>query len=105
MLIFRDEDQYREEELYDTFDVVLQKPADRGLGLSIVGKRNDVGVFISDVVAGGVAAKHGRLLQGDQILSVDGQDMRSASQEEAVNTLKVTQHQHTVLHSPNTHCT
>lgn len=51
MLVFRDEDQYREEELYDTFQVILNKPNDRGLGLSIVGKRNDVGVFISDVVS------------------------------------------------------
>lgn len=51
MLVFRDEDQYREEELYDKFQVTLNKPSDRGLGLSIVGKRNDVGVFISDVVS------------------------------------------------------
>ena len=51
MLIFRDEDQYKEEDLYDTFTVSLHKPSNRGLGLSIVGKRNDVGVFISDVVS------------------------------------------------------
>lgn len=50
MLIFRDEDQYKEEDLYDTFTVTLNKPNNKGLGLSIVGKRNDVGVFISDVV-------------------------------------------------------
>lgn len=91
MLIFRDEDQYRDEEMYDTFEVVLEKPSDRGLGLSIVGKRNDVGVFISDVVIGGVAQRDGRLQQGDQILSVNETDMRALSQEEAVNVLKVRQ--------------
>lgn len=51
MLVFRDEEQYKEEDLYDTFTVVLNKPSNKGLGLSIVGKRNDVGVFVSDVVS------------------------------------------------------
>jgi len=51
MVVFRDEDQYQEEDLYDTITVVLNKPPNKGLGLSIVGKRNDVGVFISDVVS------------------------------------------------------
>jgi len=50
MIVFRDAEQYKEEDLYDKFTVVLNKPSNRGLGLSIVGKRNDVGVFISDVV-------------------------------------------------------
>jgi len=40
-------------------------------------------------VRGGIAEKDGSLRQGDQILSVDNHDMRSVSQEEAVNILKV----------------
>ena len=51
MLVLRDEEQYKEEDLYDTFTVVLHKPPNKGLGLSIVGKRNDVGVYVSDVVS------------------------------------------------------
>ena len=38
---------------------------------------------------GGVADSEGRLMQGDQILSVNGEDMRDVSQEHAAAVLKV----------------
>lgn len=50
---------------------------------------NGTGVFISDVVKGGAADLDGRLMQGDQILSVNGEDMRQASQETVAAILKV----------------
>uniref|UniRef100_A0A8C7CXN9 PDZ domain-containing protein n=1 Tax=Oncorhynchus kisutch TaxID=8019 RepID=A0A8C7CXN9_ONCKI len=50
--------------------------------------RNGTGVFISDVVKGGVAELDGRLMQGDQIISVNGDDMRSALQETVAAILK-----------------
>ncbi|KAL1023163.1 hypothetical protein UPYG_G00037170 [Umbra pygmaea] len=86
--VLRDEAQYRDEENLDVFPVELQKKAGRGLGLSIVGKRNGTGVFISDVVKGGAAELDGRLMQGDQILSVNGEDMRQSSQETVAALLK-----------------
>ncbi|XP_039538056.1 inaD-like protein isoform X1 [Pimephales promelas] len=88
LTVLRDEAQYRDEENLDLFQVELQKRTGRGLGLSIVGKRNGKGVFISDVVKGGAADLDGRLMQGDQILSVDGEDMRQASQETVAAILK-----------------
>ncbi|XP_038858067.1 inaD-like protein isoform X2 [Salvelinus namaycush] len=88
LTVLRDEAQYRDEENLDVFSVELQKKAGRGLGLSIVGKRNGTGVFISDVVKGGAAELDGRLMQGDQILSVDSDDMRQASQETVAAILK-----------------
>ncbi|XP_062869408.1 inaD-like protein isoform X2 [Trichomycterus rosablanca] len=88
LTVLRDEAQYRDEENLDVFTVELQKKSGRGLGLSIVGKRNGTGVFISDVVKGGAADVDGRLMQGDQILSVDGEDMRRASQETVAAVLK-----------------
>ncbi|KAI5626529.1 inaD-like protein isoform X2 [Silurus asotus] len=88
LTVLRDEAQYRDEENLDIFSVELQKKSGRGLGLSIVGKRNGTGVFISDVVKGGAADVDGRLMQGDQILSVDGEDMRRASQETVAAVLK-----------------
>ncbi|XP_078575731.1 multiple PDZ domain protein-like [Branchiostoma floridae x Branchiostoma japonicum] len=91
LIVFRDENQYKEEDLYDVFSVELEKRIGKGLGLSIVGRRNDVGVFISDVVKGGVAEQDGRLMQGDQILSVNGEDMRSATQDNAAAVLKTAQ--------------
>ena len=51
--------------------------------------RNDKGVFVSDVVKGGVAEADGRLQPGDQILSVNGEDLRNATQEIAAGVLKV----------------
>ncbi|KAG5850925.1 hypothetical protein ANANG_G00087540 [Anguilla anguilla] len=88
LTVLRDESQYRDEENLDVFRVELQKKAGRGLGLSIVGKRNGTGVFISDVVKGGAADLDGRLMQGDQILCVNGEDMREASQETVAAVLK-----------------
>ena len=51
MLVFRDDSQVKDDEMYDVFTVDLMKKPGKGLGLSIVGRRNDVGVYISDVVS------------------------------------------------------
>ncbi|XP_051803442.1 inaD-like protein [Acanthochromis polyacanthus] len=88
LMVLRDEAQYRDEENLDVFKVELQKRSGRGLGLSIVGKRSGSGVFISDVVRGGAAELDGRLMQGDQILSVNGDDTRHSSQEAVAAILK-----------------
>ncbi|XP_045403835.1 inaD-like protein isoform X3 [Lemur catta] len=92
LVVYRDEAHYRDEENLEMFPVDLQKKAGRGLGLSIVGKRNGSGVFISDIVKGGAADLDGRLIQGDQILSVNGEDVRAASQETVATILKGSQH-------------
>ncbi|XP_053475099.1 multiple PDZ domain protein isoform X6 [Ictalurus furcatus] len=88
LTVFRDEAQYKEEELWDVLSVELQKKPGQGLGLSIVGRRNDTGVFVSDIVKGGIVESDGRLLQGDQILSVNGEDVRTATQESVAALLK-----------------
>ena len=51
MVVFRDETMLKDEQLYDIFNVELMKKPGKGLGLSIVGRRNDTGVFISDIVS------------------------------------------------------
>ncbi|XP_068091038.1 multiple PDZ domain protein isoform X3 [Hyperolius riggenbachi] len=86
--VYRDEAQYKEEDMYDILNVELQKKPGKGLGLSIVGKRNDTGVFVSDIVKGGIVEIDGRLMQGDQILSVNGEDVRNATQEAVAALLK-----------------
>ncbi|KAL6466625.1 hypothetical protein MHYP_G00244290 [Metynnis hypsauchen] len=88
LTVFRDEGQYKEEELWDVLTVELQKKPGQSLGLSIVGRRNDTGVFVSDIVKGGVVESDGRLMQGDQILSVNDEDVRSATQESVAALLK-----------------
>uniref|UniRef100_A0AAX7T4W7 Multiple PDZ domain protein n=1 Tax=Astatotilapia calliptera TaxID=8154 RepID=A0AAX7T4W7_ASTCA len=88
LAVYRDEAQYKEEDLWDSFTVELHKNPGQGLGLSIVGRRNDTGVFVSDIVKGGLVEADGRLMQGDQILSVNGEDVRSATQEAVAALLK-----------------
>ena len=58
LVIHREDD-----EIYEQMDVELVKKRDRGLGLSIVGKKSGPGVFISEVVKGGAADLDGRLVQ------------------------------------------
>ncbi|XP_060922644.1 multiple PDZ domain protein isoform X3 [Limanda limanda] len=88
LAVYRDEAQYKEEDLWDSFSVELHKKPGQGLGLSIVGRRNDTGVFVSDIVKGGLVETDGRLTQGDQIMSVNGEDVRSATQEAVAALLK-----------------
>ncbi|XP_078225233.1 multiple PDZ domain protein isoform X23 [Callithrix jacchus] len=91
LTLYRDETPYKEEEVCDTLTIELQKKPGKGLGLSIVGKRNDTGVFVSDIVKGGIADADGRLMQGDQILMVNGEDVRNATQEVVAALLKVSE--------------
>uniref|UniRef100_A0A673TZC0 Multiple PDZ domain protein n=1 Tax=Suricata suricatta TaxID=37032 RepID=A0A673TZC0_SURSU len=88
LTLYRDEAPYKEEHVCDTLTIELHKKPGKGLGLSIVGKRSDSGVFVSDIVKGGIADADGRLVQGDQILAVNGEDVRNATQESVAALLK-----------------
>ncbi|XP_043099362.1 multiple PDZ domain protein isoform X2 [Puntigrus tetrazona] len=71
------------EDMWDLFSVELDLKTGQGLGIGTVGKRNDTGIFVSEITRGGAADVDGRLLLGDQILSVNGEDIRAASQDYA----------------------
>ena len=58
---------------------LVRKPG-KGLGLSVVGRRDGPGVFISALVAGGVAEEAGKLSHGDQIIKVNDSDLTNATQ-------------------------
>lgn len=72
----------------DVRTVVLQKGTS-GLGFNIVGGEDGEGIFISFILAGGPADICGELRRGDQILSVNGVNLRNATHEEAAQALKV----------------
>ncbi|XP_035290681.1 disks large homolog 4 isoform X6 [Anguilla anguilla] len=59
-----------------------------GLGFNIVGGEDGEGIFISFILAGGPADLSGELRKGDQILSVNGVDLRCATHEQAAAALK-----------------
>ncbi|EEZ98391.1 Disks large 1 tumor suppressor protein-like Protein [Tribolium castaneum] len=82
---FRNKDKLKRE----VRTVILQKGGS-GLGFNIVGGEDGEGIFISFILAGGPADLSGELRRGDQILSVNGVNLRNATHEEAAQTLKGT---------------
>lgn len=50
IMVYRDETSLKDDDMLDIIEVELLKKPGRGLGLSIVGRRNGPGVYISDVV-------------------------------------------------------
>ncbi|VDM65029.1 unnamed protein product [Strongylus vulgaris] len=56
--------------------------------LFAVGRKNEPGVYVSEVVKGGAAEADNRLMTGDQILAVNGQDVANSMQEDVAAMLK-----------------
>uniref|UniRef100_A0A8C1QRY7 Discs, large homolog 4a (Drosophila) n=1 Tax=Cyprinus carpio TaxID=7962 RepID=A0A8C1QRY7_CYPCA len=75
------------EMLLDPRRVVIHRGS-TGLGFNIVGGEDGEGIFISFILAGGPADLSGELRKGDQILSVNGVDLRAATHEQAAAALK-----------------
>ncbi|XP_055081804.1 multiple PDZ domain protein [Periophthalmus magnuspinnatus] len=88
LCVFRHQEAYREEDLWDVFSLELRPRPGEGIGFTVVGKSNDTGIFVSDIIRGGIADSDGRLLLGDQILSINGEDVRAASQDHAEKLLQ-----------------
>ncbi|KAL5503188.1 hypothetical protein EMCRGX_G010100 [Ephydatia muelleri] len=62
-----------------------------GFGFNIMGgKEQKCPIYISRIIPGGYAEKHGGLRRGDQILSIGGESLEDANHEKAVDLLKNT---------------
>lgn len=63
-----------------------------GLGFSIVGglgsPGGDLPIFVKTVFSRGAAALEGHLKRGDQIIAVNGRNLRGLSHSDAVQLLK-----------------
>ncbi|XP_023188874.1 multiple PDZ domain protein-like isoform X3 [Xiphophorus maculatus] len=88
LCVFRHQEAYREEDLWDIFSLELTPRPEEGLGFTTVGKSDDTGIFVSEIIRGSVAESDGSLLHGDQILSINGEDVRAASQDHAQRLLQ-----------------
>ena len=77
-----------EEELIRASRSVSLTKGAAGLGFNIVGGEDGEGIFISFILAGGPADLSGQIRRGDQILSVNGVDLSSATHEAAAQALK-----------------
>ncbi|KAF6288361.1 lin-7-like protein B, crumbs cell polarity complex component [Rhinolophus ferrumequinum] len=72
--------------------VVELPKTDEGLGFNIMGgKEQNSPIYISRLIPGGVADRHGGLKRGDQLLSVNGVSVEGEQHEKAVELLKAAQ--------------
>merc|ERR1719167_1705669 len=78
----------------ETLQVELERGSE-GLGLAIMGLGagaelglEKLGIFIKSVTPGGVAAKDGRVKEGDQIIEVNGQSLVEVTQTHAATVLR-----------------
>ncbi|XP_021563460.1 E3 ubiquitin-protein ligase LNX [Carlito syrichta] len=72
-----------------SFHVVLHKSsADEQLGIKLVRRAAEPGVFIFSVLSGGVADRHGQLGEDDRVLAINGHDLRHGSPESAAHLIQ-----------------
>ncbi|PKU37900.1 e3 ubiquitin-protein ligase lnx isoform x1 [Limosa lapponica baueri] len=77
----------------DSFHVVLNKSSpDEQLGIKLVRKADEPGVFIFNLLEGGVAARDGQLQENDRVLAINGHDHRYGSPESAAQLIQSTLH-------------
>lgn len=86
-----------------THTVVFQKGlGHKSLGFSIVGgtdsPRGQMGIFVKTIFASGQAAQEGTLLEGDEIVSVNGESLAGLSHANAIATFKKIRSGSVVLH-------
>ncbi|XP_041648311.1 E3 ubiquitin-protein ligase LNX isoform X3 [Cheilinus undulatus] len=68
----------------DSIHVVLNKTApDEQLGIKLVRRPEEHGVFIFHLLEGGLAARDGQLCVGDRVLAINGHDLRYGAPEHA----------------------
>ncbi|GMS84505.1 hypothetical protein PENTCL1PPCAC_6680, partial [Pristionchus entomophagus] len=69
--------------------IVELPKTDQGLGFNVMGgKEQNSPIYISRIIPGGVADRHGGLKRGDQLIAVNGVNVEGASHERAVQLLK-----------------
>lgn len=59
------------------------------LGIKLIRKSDESGVFILDLLSGGLAAKDGKLKNNDKVLAINGHDLRHGTPESAAQIIQV----------------
>lgn len=59
------------------------------LGIKLIRKSDESGVFILDLLCGGLAAKDGKLRNNDKVLAINGHDLRHGTPESAAHIIQV----------------
>ncbi|XP_018589173.1 ligand of Numb protein X 2b isoform X2 [Scleropages formosus] len=61
------------------------------LGIKLIRKSDAPGVFILDLLAGGVAARDGKLRNSDKVLAINGHDLRHGTPEGAAQIIQASE--------------
>ncbi|KAM6132643.1 E3 ubiquitin-protein ligase LNX [Pterocles gutturalis] len=78
----------------DSFHVVLNKSSlDEQLGIKLVRKADEPGIFIFNLLEGGVAARDGQLQENDRVLAINGHDHRYGTPESAAQLIQASEKQ------------
>ncbi|XP_010000802.1 PREDICTED: E3 ubiquitin-protein ligase LNX isoform X2 [Chaetura pelagica] len=78
----------------NSFHVVLNKSSpDEQLGIKLVRKADEPGVFVFNLLQGGVAARDGQLQENDRVLAINGHDHRYGSPESAAQLIQASEKQ------------
>ncbi|XP_006270537.1 ligand of Numb protein X 2 isoform X2 [Alligator mississippiensis] len=73
----------------DSFQVTLHKrDSSEQLGIKLVRRTDEPGVFILDLLEGGLAAQDGRLCSNDRVLAINGHDLKHGTPELAAQIIQ-----------------
>ncbi|XP_077589382.1 ligand of Numb protein X 2b [Stigmatopora nigra] len=61
------------------------------LGIKLIRKSEESGVFILDLLSGGLAAKDGKLKNSDKVLAINGHDLRHGTPESAAQIIQASE--------------
>ncbi|XP_074085524.1 E3 ubiquitin-protein ligase LNX isoform X2 [Macrotis lagotis] len=82
----------------DSFHVILNKSSpEEQLGIKLVRKVDEPGVFIFNLLDGGVADRHGQLEENDRVLAINGHDLRYSSPERAAQLIQASERVHFIV--------
>ncbi|KAG8453674.1 hypothetical protein GDO86_000345 [Hymenochirus boettgeri] len=76
----------------DSIHVVLNKSShDVQLGMKLVRIREEPGIYIFNLLEGGIAARDGYLRENDRVLSINGHDLRNGTPEIAAQLIQASE--------------
>ncbi|XP_052005526.1 ligand of Numb protein X 2-like isoform X2 [Xyrauchen texanus] len=70
---------------------LVKRDRSEPLGIKLIRKSEEPGVFILDLLPGGLAAKDGKLRNNDKVLAINGQDLRHGSPESAAQIIQASE--------------
>ncbi|KAK3535746.1 hypothetical protein QTP70_020986 [Hemibagrus guttatus] len=67
---------------------LVKRERSEPLGIKLIRKSDEPGVFILDLLPGGLAAKDGKLRNNDKVLAINGHDLRHGTPESAAQIIQ-----------------